>query len=172
MARHRLGSSAQKQEEADDIVSGFLPVASKISVAFERMAAAERLIIEYKRAHPDKSQELHGAFRWLCPSELLQGKDGKVYEHHAREILQRVMQGGDVFEPTAAECLCMLLGAALKAPLNSTGSALADKLFAQVFGSAVQGKPAREPYPGACEELLIDVRRACQKYTRQVRCAS
>lgn len=101
-----------------------------------------------------------GAFMLLMPPVSMFDKDPAVYRSHVRELLRRIARGEDTRPATDAECLCALSAASLDAPLSSTPAALFERLFARVMpGRVPAGDAVREPYVGACDELLGSMRR-------------
>ncbi len=133
---------------------------TEIVVAFSHMAIAEEVITESGCSKADGQR----AFGILCPSEPLEGKADDVYRSHARELVARVVAGENTRPGTTAEVLCCLLGAALKAPLDTSGLALADWLFAEVFpGNKIsEGEILRsELYEGQVQADLQDARKRC-----------
>lgn len=124
--------------------------------------------LELAREATTHPQAMADMFPLLRPTEPLRGKAPAVYLSHVRELLARAVQAADLVPGTDAECLCALLGAATRAPLNSSGCLLADRLFRRVMpGVALQGEPPHEPWPGACDELLIDAKRATRQPWRK-----
>ena len=115
---------------------------------------------ELKQAGP----EADGAFGLLSPPHILRAKTLDLYRAHARELITRFKADEDTRPGTDAECLAALLEGSLRAPLDSTGGFLADTLFRRVFSAKdVErlglGEAPREPYTGAANELLGDLRR-------------
>lgn len=122
-------------------------------------------------------EELRGvadeAFMLLWPSPLLVGKSLKLYRSHARELVARFKAEEDTRLGTDAECLAAILHGALKAPLDSTAGALAERLFRGVFDADEVrrlglGEAPREPWPGASDELLTTLRRKLRVEERKV----
>ena len=132
---------------------------STIERTFALMRVAEEEIAEAKLRHPAWADALDGGFRALCPPEGMSGFDEKVYRAHVRELLGRVATPGfradDVRLGTHAEAMLALSAGSLRHPLEAAHQALFEKLFAEVMGFSVDGGvPAREPFPGACDDVL------------------
>lgn len=129
---------------------------------FRNVEVAEELIKAKKRRHPDKAELLDSAFLALCTPELLRDKHPKLYEHHVNELLDRVVRGVVGLEfsyGTKAEALCAIMGTALQAPLAQDYSALACKLFTEIFGRMPDTVYSTTPesYPNAADEILSDI---------------
>lgn len=139
-------------------------VGSVVRFTFDCMGVAEE---ELKKA------EASAAFPLLCPTPLLVGKSLNLYRSHARELIARFKAKEDTRPGTDAECLTALLHGALKAPLDSTAAALAERLFRGVFDADEVrrlglGEAPREPWPGASDELLTTLRRKLRVEERKV----
>ncbi len=148
--------------EAMKEILGGPPVLNQINVAFSQMAIAEE-VIEESGCTKDQGQR---AFGVMCPSEPLRGKSNTVYKAHCEELMVRVMGTLDTRTATKAEVLCCLMGAALKAPLDTSGLALADWLFAEVFPDSrlpmhQPREVVREFYKGQVQEDFQQARKRC-----------
>lgn len=151
VSRTNAALHAMCQALGDDTTLTFLG-------AFERMDIAENVIT----ASGCTKAQGQVAFGIMCPSAPLNRKCDEVYRAHATELVERVIAGEDTRPGTKAEVLCCLLGAALRAPLNTSGMALADHLFAQVMpGSRLPSTKAREFYQGQVAEDLAQARVRC-----------
>lgn len=146
-------------------------VMSTINGAFACMEIAEE---EIKASGCDKD-EGSAAFGVLCPSEPLRGKSPDVYRAHCKEMIARVTADNDTRPGTNAEVLCSLLATSLLAPLNESGMALADHLFANCFPDYHDELPSpmeralrRESYKGQIAEDLVDARKRCAVRDRVV----
>ena len=135
-------------------------VSDTITGTFDRMEVAEEEIALAKSRANTAAERLriNGAFMALMPPPQFAGRAPEVYRAHCEELLARVARGGDIDLGTRAECLCALLDSSLKFPLNSTAGAAAEKLFVAVFGRSVNDSPPREPYPGAADEMIAELR--------------
>src|SRR4051812_24120718 len=65
------------------------------------------------------------AFRWA---------HARLYESHLAELIGRLLSGGDLTMPTAAELLLACSEASLRAPLNRTGFELYETIMREVLG--------------------------------------
>ena len=137
-----------------------------VKSTFRRMEIAEEEIARAKKgASPEVAARVHEAFKDLVPGAALQPLSDDVYRAHARELCLRAKAGGDLSEPTEAECLAALMATSGVAPLTRDGAALAERLFHNVMMCEVPGAigPGEtESYPGACDELLIGLRRVAR----------
>lgn len=148
-------------EAINTVVGG--PALSTVNRTFACMAIAED-VIATSGCSPAQGSE---AFRVMCPSPVLRGKDPSVYRAHCDELIDRVLNGQSTDPATEAEVLCHLLDAALTAPLNAAGCALADHLFRRVMpGHVMLGEPLREVYEGQVAQDLAEARRRCAPKSR------
>lgn len=99
--------------------------------------------------------------------EAFHGKAPEVFRHHCRELLERAAAGEPLQPGTEAEVLLALSALSLKAPPSSQYAALFERLFVAVMGRRVEGEPTREPWPGAADELLRDMRRKLRREGRK-----
>jgi len=139
---------------------------STVQSTFRRMEIAEEEIAKAKSgASPEAAARVHEAFKDLVPGPALQPLSDDVYRAHARELCHRARAGGDLSEPTEAECLAVLMATSGVAPLTADGAALAERLFHNVMLCEVPGAVgpgAQESWPGACDELLIGLKRTAR----------
>lgn len=136
-------------------------VGVSIGQVFSCMGIAEEEISAYQRRHRSRAQKANRAFRWLLPSDLLRGKSEKVYRAHVRELIDRVARGQNPIPLTKAEVLSLLSAQSLIAPLAAQYSACMGKLFRDLGLGDVEATP--EPWKGASEELLDELRRKHSK---------
>lgn len=123
-----------------------------VKATFEAMELADDLC--------EKAGNPPGLFMALMPTPILRGMLPRLYESHARELVDRWSNKGDLCLGTKAEVLAGLMNTSLKAPLNSSGLALYEKLFRECTGSDVDTETlGREDYPGQLDEILSDSRR-------------
>jgi hypothetical protein len=109
---------------------------STISGLFRRMGLAEDEIDGAKRRDPGNAERIHGAFRYLQPTESLQGKVDDLYRAHCRELIARVAAGSverELAPGTRAEALATLADLSLAAPLERTAGHLYGRLFGELF---------------------------------------
>lgn len=142
--------------------------AGAVGDAFRKMGVAEGEMglasMRYDRKTFERINRV--AFALLCPNELLRNKGDDVYAVHCRELIDRVADGASdraVAEATDAECLCLIMVQATKAPLEHDYAVLADRLFRKLMGPEAAAKLGEEPwqesYKGAMDETLAEVRR-------------
>lgn len=138
-----------------------------IVAAFERMEIAEEEVRRARRLHPDARDRLEAAFPRLVPPDLMVNKAREVYRCHVRELLGRVVDGHDLTPGTDAEVMCVLSLLSLDAPLNATHATLYERIFTKVFPKVkLGGHGPREPWPGACDELLVTLRKRAARVRR------
>lgn len=139
--------------------------ALRVRAALSQMEVAEE---ELRRAFRSKDREPEGLFLRLHPRAEFRfwSRSAMVYRAHARELCRRARAGADLSPATDAECLLALSDMSLRCPLNSTGTALYERLFVAVTGRRVAGEAAREPWTGACEEFLGVMRRKLRDRSR------
>lgn len=146
-------------------------VCSEFESVFHLIEIAEETIKRYVNRYPSQAPLLNRAFlalqwhlRWPVRDEL--------YRAHARELLQRVVEHQPLDEGTRAEALVAISDTSLRAPLVSQYAALAEKLFLEIFGPDAIGGPKQpmfyEPWQGASEKLLNELRRRIRVPSRQL----
>ncbi len=131
-----------------------------VNSTFECMDLAEEVITASGCTYAQNKS----AFGVMCPTPPLRGKSHDVYRAHARELVERIIAGKDTRPGTRCEVLCCLLATALKAPLNQSGGALAEHLFAELFPRHQVSKAStrrQEFYKGQIAEDLADARKRC-----------
>jgi hypothetical protein len=129
----------------------------RIGSLFDCMETAERLIAAYQARHPDRADLLYDAFLTIRPTGSMTEKRAELYEAHARELLQRVVDGEDVRPATKAELVCILCDTSLIAGLHGDAAYLYTRLFREVFGQDaldLGDVVLQESYVGAADLLL------------------
>lgn len=134
---------------------------------FDLIEIAEQEIRCFKQAYRNRARALEHSFGLLMPPDGFTLLDPRVYRHHARELLQRVVDRGDVNAATEAEVMLALSTASLQAPLDATHSALYEMLFCNVMGKRLDGEPAREAWKGAADEAFVAIRRRMSPRVRR-----
>jgi hypothetical protein len=137
----------------ESVVEALLPLKSQfaaIAVAVEELEAAGLDNVE-------------GLFLLCRPRAFFEGRD-RLYRAHVRELISRYACDEDMRPGTDAECLCALVETSFRAPLNSLGAYVYEFLFGRVIGQAELAEilgdhVSREPWPGAGQEMLVDLRR-------------
>lgn len=145
-------------------------VSSGIEALFRRFDIAEEAIKRYVRRYPDRTHVIDQAFgvlRW----ELGEPVVDELFRAHCEELLQRVIENKSLEDGTRAEALTALSYTSLRGPLVSQYAALAEKLFLEMFGSEALGGPAmlNEPWPGASQALLDELRQQLRVPSRRLR---
>jgi hypothetical protein len=134
---------------------------------FERVQWAAGVVKDSRRDNPKHAGRLDKVLRHLCwPEGGYIPK--RMCRHHAEELLNRVLEGGDLDELTQAEILMHLHRASREQALNPVAHALMARIFEEIFGAPLE-EPERllvEPWPGACDELIVAFRR---KHARRAR---
>jgi hypothetical protein len=124
---------------------------SRVMRGLELMGVAEELCDEL---------DARDAFAHLCPTPYIIMLSDAVYEHHARELIERWRERGDMAQPTRAEMLGALSELSLRRPPGRAEEFVYHRLFREVCGpehhDAILGSnPApREEWPGQADELL------------------
>jgi len=171
VAMHPSRVSGNRFAEAFDLM-GAGSVFSQINAVFRCIEIAEQESERLAQLHPAQREALRAAFPDLMPGGLA-GMHDALYRSHARELLQRVVNGEDVMLGTNAEALLALHKSSLRAPLTSAAAACFEGLFTQIFGEAARARTARgavpmsEPWTGAAKEFLQELRRKLRRQRRQ-----
>lgn len=119
-------------------------------------------------------RKIHDAFLALQPTVYLMTLD-LLYRPHVAELLRRIVEGGDLRDPTAAEMLGLVAESTLAAPPTSQAAALYFRLFRELFpektdllrdddleaSCVIRGVYGR--YPGDVEELRETLRRRMRR---------
>jgi hypothetical protein len=83
------------------------------------VTVAEELLADAKRRHPDRALELDALFLALRWPPLLRASAPLVlYRVHAQEIIDRLLAGGDLAEPTEVEMLAVVVLACAIVPVS------------------------------------------------------
>jgi hypothetical protein len=133
----------------------------------DRRAAA--VVLEASEAHPEHAELLTAALKLaiLEPThDLMCWGHARLYESHLAELIGRLLCGGDLTMPTAAELLLACSEASLRAPLNRTGFELYETIMREVFDdhpvlATIPLSPAG-PLSGMVEEARRRLARALQ----------
>lgn len=124
---------------------------------FKLMEIAEMVVEEMGLKEHDT------AFLVVMPTEVFNADstiDPKVYEHHARELCQRLKNGEDTRPGTTAEVLIASMRVCTRTPVNSAFAGMVDWCFQEVFGEkALPGHKPRQDWPGQLTEDLSQARR-------------
>lgn len=138
---------------------------------FHLIEIAEQTIKRFVDRYPSHASLLNRAFLALQWQLRMPVRD-ELYRAHAQELLQRVVDHKPLEEGTAAEALVAISDISLRIPLVSEYAALAEKLFLEIFGPDAIGGPDQpmfhEPWLGALEELLNELRRRIRVPSRQL----
>lgn len=146
----------------------YLPV--RITSVLALLHIAEEELDAYRIRH---GAEPRGGFALLTPSQAMAERDPRVYRGHVTELLERARLGEDTTLGTDAECLIVVFESATAAPLSTLYAGLAEKLFLKIFGELPKGmkrsESPREPWKGAWDEVLNDLRRRLRDPERVIR---
>lgn len=147
-------NSTDRDRIAQTLVeAGAGPVVKQLARVFAYIEIADQEMKRSTDERPERAADIRKAFVLLCwRSDVLPLPTDEVYRAHAREIINRVINGRKVEYGTSAEALMALSQQSLKAPLNQTGLCAMQRMFAEVMEVDVDFAP--EPYPGAAQELL------------------
>lgn len=132
------------------------------------LTIAEEQIALYKQRFPLQHDRLDAAFQHLCAPVSLRELSEDVYRSHVRELLLRAANGADLRPATKAECLAALSAMSLTAPLTQDYSALMARLFNWIMKRTdPENTWTLESYPGACDEILVEMRKRLRDETRR-----
>lgn len=116
-------------------------IAQSISYALETIEIAEEVMEEVLAAgsfNDAEAARVNDSWYLLKPERVpFIGLDLKVYRHHCRELLGRIVDGEDTRPGTLAECLIILHFNSLRHPLTEEYAYTTAWLFSQVFGDAL-----------------------------------
>ena len=129
----------------------------KVHSALDLIAIAEEEIDDICKKQPDKKKSIWPAFPILRPTDYFLCKEPKIYRHHCRELLQRILTGIDTRLGTKAECMFIISEMTLKTPVNQDCSALYFNLFSEIMGKnklIEKSNAGVYSYPEAGTELL------------------
>ncbi len=148
--------------DASDVFE-YLGLGETTRRTFELMDVAEEVIALRKEQHPDMKQEIDRAFGILSPGHLISFSHD-LYRIHCRELLDRVVSGGDTRQATDAEKMAAMSEASLRTPMSDGFTATYWKILSRRFpdlcavGSEILEVP-RESYPGQTEEIESELNR-------------
>lgn len=153
--------------EIGQVLSALTNAANDI---FGVMEWAEDEISYSMNEHPHKSDLLFGSFLSLRPH--FQFCSEKLYRAHCREILERVVHGEDVTQPTRAEMLELLSRVSGFIPFHSHAGALYRLIFEELFPGefakvADDMETLTERFPGETDGLRESLRHELFKITKQ-----
>lgn len=123
------------------------------------MGIAEEEIAKAKKLYPRKAKRIHTAFKVLCPSAALKGFSVELYRAHVQELIERVARKEDTRPGTKAEILACMSTTSAAAPFNQMGFALAMRLFKDLYPQVKHDELPAEPWQGACDEKLNELRK-------------
>ena len=143
----------------DDVLALMGDVGKRLGLIFRDIGIIEKIIDEMKEKHPMFTDVIDASFPFLQQAHL-RYLSPMVYEHHCREILQRVIDNEDPREMTKAECMLILMEASLLAPLSQNYEYLYTLLFKELPIDLVGDEDfvkslewARPSHPKAHEEV-------------------
>ena len=148
-----------------DIISQFDPdfenANRKVLAALDLIPIAEEQIEEYCERFPEQKKYIWPSFKILRATDLFLGKEERIYRHHCKELLIRIVAGSTTELGTKAEVMLALSEMSLKAPLNQDYAALYFNLFDKIMGKGLikQSNAGTYSYPGAGDEILIILRK-------------
>ena len=141
------------------------PNLKKIIGLFDQMVIADEEIEFAKMQHPNQRALLHQCFLLLQPSGILNSVVGlaeRIYRAHCRQLLERVVTGEKLEQPTDAEIMIIVMQGSLVGPLRNDYAYAYFKLFRQHFPDALpeidEYKP-QESWQGAGDEIIERMRK-------------
>lgn len=124
-----------------------------LTVAFlDQRELAEDEAEVFERRHPDLADDLYHAASLLAPTMEVMST-GFVYRSHIRELLQRVVDGGDTREPTNAEVAAACRDTSLVGPLTTAGIVVYDRAFRTAFPDQAAALDTKVIDIGAYEQV-------------------
>jgi hypothetical protein len=146
------------------------PAFEDMAEVFRRIKIADEAIKAFAKRSPFHESALDRSFlalRWQLPGTV----PDRVYRAHVEELLQRVIAGESLVEGTRAEVMFALSGTTLIAALGQQAAALYKQLFSEIWGadSSFTQPVSREPWPGALNELLHELRRRVRLPERKLK---
>lgn len=134
--------------------------ARMIATVFEAMRWVEEEIEEARQRHPDKTDVIWDCFMLCCPTDPLQMIENLV-RAHARQIIDRVIEGSDTRLPTPAEMCGALSLMSQAAPLTSDATQLYAENFVACFEKLPDG--AEAAISSGQEYFVDELRRSLEK---------
>lgn len=115
----------------------------------------EVAMAEIERAGLQDDREILG---YLVTPAILRGKNIRIYEAHARELVARRKDGAkdrDLRRMTRAEILMALCAASIRQPLNHTGMLVYCRIYEEIMGELPAGmEQPHEAWKGQLDEEL------------------
>ncbi len=157
----------------DDLLTLYHDLQHTLGGVFRCMDIAEEAIFDFQIQYPEKADLLDDCFLTVTPTCSAIQKQPHMFRHHARELLQRVVDGEKLQPATRAEAILILSEASLKAPLQRDAGALYIRLFKEIFPNyrEIIGQTViHESYPGATDQILAEIQRRAyqQRHIPQV----
>lgn len=139
---------------------------------FEQIEWAEDEIARASARRPRRADLLYHCFSLLTPTAELMGTEF-VYRGHCRELLDRMVRGGDPREPTNAEVAIACCLSSLAVPPNSAFVTVYMRAWAAAFPGTkafeTLDRVSYERVAGSrASRLETDVRRRLRRPDRQV----
>lgn len=108
-------------------------------------AQVDAMIEAFIRRYPHRADVLWDAFKTVKPHAVLQIEDS-VWQHHVRELLERVVHGLDLQAPTTAELAAWMMGTLINEGEDVQGIITPDENgdmlgLAYIMGRIVQQPP-------------------------------
>jgi hypothetical protein len=145
-----------------------------VTTIFRLMGIAEEEIARAKDEQPLMATQIDMTFCLLCPRmQIFGGRAPDLYRSHARELIQRAIDGEDTTLGTVAEVLCVLSETSLNAPLTRSAGVLMERLIEEVLPGTInqiyedEWKDIEE-WPGATDEIFAQTQRRCADETRTI----
>lgn len=99
------------------------PVIDTVFATLTAIDRADEEIARAQREHPEHADRLWHSCKLMRPTHPLLYRE-QLHRAHVRELLARVVAGGDTRPGTAAECLIACCQTSLQAPLNTAAHGL------------------------------------------------
>ena len=160
--------------QQDDMLASMGDLGKRLGSIFRDIGIAEKIIDEMKEKHPMFIDVIDASFPFL-QQRSLSHLAPMVYEHHCREIIQRVVDNEDPREMTKAECMLIISETSLMAPLSQNYAYLYTMLFKELPIDLTDGdfvkslEWARPTHPKAHEEVWGVLSREFKKHPLNTR---
>lgn len=145
------------------------PVIDTVLATFQALEWAEEEIETTQREHPQHTDRLWHASKLLCPTHELMRREF-LYRSHVRELLARVLAGGDTRAGTAVECVLACSETSLAASLNAAGGGLYVRMWRLAGLPAIDSDSGH--YEAMCastiDELEAQLRKRLKRDSRRL----
>lgn len=124
-------SAPTADARARDMAAELYNLKNAVDIIFTQITSADNAVRDMCALHPAHADNLNRAFtalRALCDFHV-----PRIYEAHCYELLNRVVRGESLAEPTDAELFAVLYELLLAGPLSEHSALLFESLFSLFF---------------------------------------